>query len=157
MGNGFARLNGLYLEVLGPGALYSIGYERILLNQELFKTSLQSAAAWYPLENGLMSITIPVSINEILSFNSHHIKIGVGTILILKELNGPVKNTDILAHLRIGYRYQPVTGRFFWEVSLIPFLQGDTSTFGMDVFGSMTAHLWAGMTFGYAFNFRKGV
>ncbi len=46
--NAFLYPNGLYIELLGPGAFYSAGYERILLNHEQFKTSVQTAFAWYP-------------------------------------------------------------------------------------------------------------
>ncbi len=98
---------------------------------------------------------IPVSVNEIFSFSRNHLKIGAGTVVILKRFNNVEKNTGLLAHLRIGYRYQEPDGKFYWEASLIPFLEGDTRAFELDALGSMTAHLWIGVTFGYAFRFGR--
>jgi len=106
--NGFSKPNGLYLEILGPGAVYSVGYERMLLNQDQFKTSIQAGLAWYPPSAGAVRMTMPVTINEILSFDRHHIKLGAGSTIILKhKQDADIGNTlDFLAHLRIAYRYQ---------------------------------------------------
>ncbi len=149
--NGFLNPNGIYLELLGPAGLYSAGYERMLLNQEQFKTSIQAAAAWYPASSGIMRMAVLLDLNEILSFDPHHVKIGAGTVMILKKLEDAEDNTEFLAHLRIGYRYQRSAGNYFWEVSLTPFLMGDASAFELNVLGGMTAHMWAGMTVGWAF------
>ena len=104
--NAFMYPNGLYIELLGPGAFYSAGYERILLNHEQFKTSVQAAFAWYPQGSGIRMM-IPVAVNEIFSFGRNHLKIGAGTVVILKRFDNVEKNTGLLAHLRIGI---PVPG-----------------------------------------------
>ena len=149
--NGFKFPNGIYIEFLGPAGFYSAGYERVLLNQDQFKTSLQAAVAWYPASLGFMRLSFPLGINEILSFDQHHVKIGIGTVMVLKRFSDAGENTQFLANLRIGYRYQRTRGKFFWEVSLTPFLEGDTSAFELNALGNMTAHMWAGLTVGRAF------
>jgi hypothetical protein len=153
--NGFTNPNGVYLEVLGPGVLYSAGYERILLNQAQFKTSIQIGTAWYPESLGNLKLALPLTINEILSFNMHHLKIGVGSDMLIKRTLQGKDSMSFLAHLRIGYRYQRTDGKYFWEADIVPFLLGDSSAFELDALGSVSSHLWAGVTVGKAFGGKR--
>ncbi|HYW94556.1 MAG TPA: hypothetical protein VE870_03105 [Bacteroidales bacterium] len=125
----------------------------MLLNQDQFKTSIQTGLAWYPPSTGAMRMTMPVTINEILSFDRHHIKLGVGSTIILKHFQDVDISSTLafLAHLRIAYRYQEKAGRYFWEVSIVPFLEGDTRAFELQALSSMSSHLWAGVSLGWAF------
>ncbi len=151
-GSGFRYQNSIYIELLGPGGLYSAGYEGILLNHDQFKTSMQTGFAWYPPVKGALKLTVPLSINEILSFNSNHIKIGAGSTFLLKRQEEDGSSVEFLAHLGFGYRYQEKNARFYWEATLISFMEGGTTAFEL---GSVTSHLWAGVSCGYMFNIRK--
>ncbi len=70
---GFTDRNSLQVELLGHGGIYSINYERVFINQHQFKTTGQIG-----IEYLVTVAVIPVIINQLISFNKHHIEIGLG-------------------------------------------------------------------------------
>ncbi len=144
----FTYKNSVQLELGGHGLIYSLNYERILLNGQRFKTTAQVGFAYYPRWADIIDIWLPVEINEIISFNKHHIELGLGYVFINESTRG-VNNTIVsrqwegLYSGRIGYRYQKPNGRFVLRVSFTP------------LFGSLDTpfafHALGGVALGYSF------
>ena len=141
----FQHKNSIQLELFGHGVFYSINYERILLNGEKFKTTGQAGFAWYPPATDVREFWLPVSINELFSFNKHHVEFGLGTVFTVEEnLERSGKTTRAWYNLlsgRIGYRYQKPNGRFIFRIGFTPLYELDGNEF----------HPLGGVTFGYSF------
>ncbi|SMG09942.1 hypothetical protein SAMN05661096_00271 [Marivirga sericea] len=124
----FDYQNNFQLELGGHGLIYSINYERILINSELLKTTGQIGIAYYPPFIGFRDVWIPIGINEILSINNHHIEAGVGMVII-REASRDSGNTAIdwfwdgFLSARIGYRYQKPDGRFLFRAGFTPIIE----------------------------------
>ena len=141
----FQHKNSIQLELFGHGVFYSINYERILLNGEKFKTTGQAGFAWYPPATDVREFWLPVSINELFSFNKHHVEFGLGTVFTVEEnLERSGKTTRAWYNLlsgRIGCRYQKPNGRFIFRIGFTPLYELDGNEF----------HPLGGVTFGYSF------
>ena len=120
--------NNAQLELGGHGILYSVNYERFIINKEKFKTAIQLGVAYYPPFTGLRDVWIPVGVNEIISFGKHHIEAGIGTIIIRESTRG-VDNQAVdwdwngFFSGRLGYRYQKTDGKFLWRAGFTPVIE----------------------------------
>jgi hypothetical protein len=136
----FVKKNSVQAELLGNGFyLFSVNYERIILNGSRFKTAGQIGIG------GFFSgeINIPIVINEIISFNDNHLEIGLGYIAI------PNAGNSIVLTGRLGYRYQKPDSHFVFRLGFTPII-------GMEKNGTSTdlvrvLYYWGGITFGYCF------
>ena len=90
----FQRKNSIQLELFGHGVFYSVNYERILLNSEKYKTTGQVGFAWYPPATDVREFWLPFSINELISFNKHHVEFGLGTAFTNEEMQGLTGETQ---------------------------------------------------------------
>jgi hypothetical protein len=149
---GFKRTQSIQLELGGHGLFYSFNYERLLINNERFKTTGQIGLSFYPLITEVRPLWIPIIINEIISFGVHHIELGFG-IVATHEVDAPFRVWTDLITGRLGYRNQSKDGRFFYRIGFTPFYESgmfensdnlDNLKFG-DRF-----HPSAGMSFGYS-------
>jgi hypothetical protein len=129
----FQRKNSIQLELFGHGLFYSVNYERILINGENYKTTAQAGFAWYPPATDLREFWVPVSLNELVSFNQHHIEFGLGTVFTNEEMQRLTgENTrDWSTFLtgRVGYRYQKPNGRFIFRIGFTPLYELDGKEF----------------------------
>jgi hypothetical protein len=118
----FENRNSLQFELFGHGFLYSFNYERFLFNGRRFKTAVQAGFSYYPPSTGLRTFWIPVSLNQLLSFNQHHLELGLGQIFTndYSLLGSPI---DMLGSFRLGYRYQPPGGRFLFRAGFTPAIE----------------------------------
>lgn len=67
--------NSIHFEAGGHGLVYSLNYERNIINTRHFKTSMQVGLSLYPAALDLVSnVLIPYSINQLFSLNQHHIE-----------------------------------------------------------------------------------
>lgn len=124
----FTNKNSVQFELFGHGMLYSLNYERILLNGEKFKTTGQVGFSYYPPSTDILDFWFPISINELISFNQHHLEIGAGCAFIynaFRDANDAVVfwQWDNYIVGRIGYRYQKPDGRILWRVGFTPFYE----------------------------------
>ncbi|HTF03434.1 MAG TPA: hypothetical protein VK826_05385 [Bacteroidia bacterium] len=124
----FRTRNSVQLELGGHGLFYSLNYERVFINGRRFKTSVQAGIAYYPPPTGIRELWIPVSLNEIFSFNKHHIELGAGCLIInepgLSILGEtPRRRTQTLLIARLGYRYQKPDGRFILRAGFTPTIE----------------------------------
>lgn len=142
----FKYKNSIQMELMGHGLFYSLNYERIFFNGEKHKTTGQVGLAYYPPKTDVRDIWIPAIINELISFDKHHVEFGLGYIFI-NETNRSLEDEIISREWngiltgRIGYRYQKPDGRFIFRVGITPFFEYDSNEF----------HPWGGLTFGYNF------
>lgn len=107
--NSFDKKNSVNIELLGHGILYSIYYERIIVNGNRFKTTGQVGFGGVP----GWGYTIPFLINEVFTVDrSHHLEIGFG----IQYFN----LSDIRTTLRIGYRFQKPDGKLVIRAGYTP-------------------------------------
>jgi len=141
----FQHKNSIQLELFGHGVFYSVNYERVLLNGENYKTTAQAGFAWYPPTTDVREFWLPFSINELISFNKHHLEFGLGTVFTVEEnLNRMNESSRAWYNLltgRVGYRYQKPNGRFIFRIGFTPLYELDGNEL----------HPLGGVSFGYSF------
>lgn len=132
--------NAFYLELLGPGLLYSIVYDRYLYAIEYFKWDARIGINALP---GFASINAG---SGILFFGSKRMfELGAGFTLLANGLmveDFTKPNSKVTNHYfwtNLGYRYQKLLGGFSFKINYTP----------MYLFNSFKSH--AGISFGYAF------
>lgn len=133
----FRYKNNIQLELFGSAGLYSINYERIIFNQNKYKTvgeigfSVLALKAW-------KGVSFPLSINQLISFQRHHIEFGVG-ILPNYTSGDFFTGWETYYSARIGYRYQKPNSKFIFRIGAVPI-------FAFPGFG-----VWGAINFGYGF------
>ncbi len=90
----FRKKNSIQLEAGGHGMFYSINYERIIFNADKFKTAAQAGFSYYPKITGVRDFWIPLLVNEIFSFQKHHIELGAGYVII-REASRDIENNPV--------------------------------------------------------------
>jgi hypothetical protein len=149
-GGVFQNKNNLQLELGGHGFAYSLNYERIIVNLAKYKTTIQLGASYYPPSIGFRDMWFPICINELFSFDKHHLEAGLGFVFN-REAGRDLENNptewfwSTLAAGRIGYRYQKPSGRLLLRIGFTPFYELDRYSHG-DKF-----HPSGGVSIGYAF------
>jgi len=139
----FSNLNSVQFEIMGGGGFYSLNYERIIFNGQNFKTTGQIGLSFYPrFIVSYETFIIPISLNEIISFNKNHIEFGLGGSIINEDLFR--KNERSWGYLltgRLGYRYQKPEGKFLFRAGFVPLFNflGDF-------------YPWGALSIGYSFN-----
>jgi hypothetical protein len=149
--NKFIFRNSIETELFGHGLFYSIGYERLIFNTEKLKTLGQMGFAYYPKTAGIIPLWIPLSINQLLSFNSHHIEAGIGQVLINDEMPDWKDNFRFFGSFKIGYRYQNPPGRILVKIAFTPVIDYGRERIGGKTFYNPEFHPLGGLTFGYNF------
>jgi hypothetical protein len=102
--------NGIFLELGGSGALYSINYERQLPH------GLVARLGFTYLPN--QKIGFPITIGKVFWKRSHHLEIDAGVLVGNSPTtynNKTVRATTILGTGFLGYRYQKPSGRMFYR------------------------------------------
>ncbi|MFC2079860.1 hypothetical protein ACFLRQ_00130 [Bacteroidota bacterium] len=157
--NKYLNLNSVQLELGGHGLAYSLNYERILFNTDIFKIAGQVGFSYYPPFIGFIDYWIPISINEIFSIRNHHIELGVGIIInrvSSRDSENIATDWDWEGFLsaRIGYRYQKPNGRFIFRAGFTPIIESNflSSMKTVSDFGFITEfHPLPAVSFGYSF------
>lgn len=133
----FQQKNDLHLEILGAAGLYSINYERLLINTHRSKTLVSVGISFIGI-NSWKGFVIPVSLNELISFKQHHIELGIGGSPNFVVSNDFGANWDQFVFTRIGYRHQKPNGKFVFRAGVLPIVYPDLG-------------LWAGISIGHSF------
>jgi hypothetical protein len=150
----FSNKNSLQFELFGHGLLYSVNYERILINNSKFKTAVSAGASYLPPETGFIGLWLPITFSEIISFNKHHVEVGIGSVItrdrkLYKDvLFQKEKVWGAFGSFELGYRYQKPDGRFLFKAAFTPFIE----FFNTDI-RRLDAEIYpsGGLTFGYCF------
>lgn len=136
----FKCRNSVQLELLGSGSLYSLNYERILINGHRWKTAA-SAGLCYLKAPTWSGFVIPVMISEMYSLKNHHIVLGLGASPNYASNTVYGNSFEVFLSGRFGYRFQKPTGRMLFAIHYTPILIPETRDFGN----------WGGITFGFTF------
>lgn len=141
--------NSIEIELFGHGLFYSLNYERLVLNFKKFKTLGQIGIAYYPENVGIIPLWIPVSINQLISFDSHHIELGIGQVI---HNDGEKSNYEAFGSFKVGYRYQKPGSRLLLKIAFTPFIEY-WNTLISELHRDLPAefHPSGGITFGYNF------
>jgi hypothetical protein len=110
----FARKNKIGFQIGGSSLIFGGNYERILLNYNRYKTGVEIGA-------GLLSFN--TGINQLFSFNQHHIELKMGAILATM-----IYSDSIYYSLGVGYRFQKPLGRITFQVTC-PIYFGENAGF----------------------------
>jgi hypothetical protein len=132
----FRKKNSINLE-LGGYALGSIYFERILINQKNLKTTGQIGC-------GLLGL--PVTFHQLVSFNNHHLELGLGVVLPIQNLSFANAEDPFITGL-IGYRLQQPGRNFIFRAGLSHIRLGAESKTGPD----MILWVFPGISYGYSF------
>ena len=147
--------NNAYLELLGNGGLFSINYERIVVENFALRLgfgAFESGTLFGEGDNSI--VTVPILGNFLIGKNKSKFEVGAGFLFGRKKftstLNSNDNTTSSIMDLTgvIGYRYQPSTAGFMFRVGLTPFyaLKG-----GDDAYPSSGLFLSGGLSLGYSF------
>ncbi|MBL0340068.1 MAG: hypothetical protein IPP71_03610 [Bacteroidetes bacterium] len=139
----FVYKNSVHTELLGNGSVYSFVYERVLLNGPKFKTTGQFG--FTPLPPPLETeFVVHAIVNELISFNKHHIEIGLGYGIVKEGTSEQFDsgNYDFITG-RLCYRHQKPDGRFTTKIGFTPFIFVNDN--------SVDFIPWGGISFGYNF------
>lgn len=140
--------NTIYAELLGPGLLYSLNYDRMLTESlsgrvgfSVFSVDAETSDPGQSKKVGVT--TIPATLNYLIGKGSHKLELSGGLVFITasRKFNGvsKIESSGALGTAGLGYRYHPVNGGFNFRLGFSPF-------FDKDVFVP-----WAGMSLGYSF------
>ena len=148
----FSYKNSIEFELFGHGSLYSIDYERLIVNKKKIKTLGQIGFAYYPESTGVIPLWIPISINQLISFNSNHLEFGIGQIIINDEMPDGKDDYKLFGSLKIGYRYQKPNGRILIKAAFTPVIEY-WDRIEKNIFGDRSVEFipWGGITVGYNF------
>lgn len=146
--------NAVYLELLGNGGLYSVNYERALMDRVTARIgfSYLSLGASSTDSTGqqtnakLTFITAPVMANYLVGDRNHNLELGAGALLVYAggEVSGSgtgasAEGVGVAGTATVGYRYQPVDGGFLFKAGFTP------------IFNQNGFAAWGGLSLGGAF------
>jgi hypothetical protein len=116
-----AMRNNAFLEVAGNGGLYSINYERIVVDHFTLRLGFATWNLGDDLGGGKTGIvTLPVLANLLLGRKKSKLEVGVGFLFGREKSNNQRSSIFDLTGV-IGYRYQPRNGGFMFRVGITPF------------------------------------
>jgi hypothetical protein len=142
--DGGPRAQNVYVELGGPGLLFSANYDTRFSNK---RDGLGGRiGAGYIASNGNSLFTLPIQANYLLGKQGKYFEIGLGATFINASGNGEdeflsfdeAKGT--IGTMTFGYRYQPVNGGFNFRASINPIF--NSSNF---------IPYFAGISIGYTF------
>jgi hypothetical protein len=112
----------------------------------VLKTSGQIGVAVYPPSSGIIDLWIPILINELISFDMHHLEIGAGYIFTKESDSSTLASNERVWNGyitgRVGYRYQKPSSRFLFRIAFTPIIEYNNYK---------EFHPSGGISIGYAF------
>lgn len=129
--------NAMYLELLGNGILYSVNYERALLDNVTARVGFSyfSIGASGADANGQQSsakislITAPVMANYLVGGKNHNLELGAGALVVYASgessgggASASAEGVGIAGTATVGYRYQPIDGGFMFKAGFTPLI-----------------------------------
>ena len=148
----FQKKNSIQVEAFGHGLIYSVNYERVVLNFPHFKTMAQIGLGYFPPKTGLIQFWVPVLFTQLFSFNQHHIELGGGHVYI--DHASPLGDNNLRTFLtggfltaRLGYRFQKPDGRWIFRAAFTPFAE----FFGSWNLSQIGIYPSGGLAVGYGF------
>jgi hypothetical protein len=126
------RSQGVFVEVLGNGLIYSLNYDTRF--SQGFDGWGGRAGIGYIAIEGVRFTAMPFLVNYLFGKEKHFFEVGVGTtMLIVSDSNGsfsPVgdrnRGTGFTGAMSLGYRLEPTDGGFMFRAGLTPIFSSDT-------------------------------
>ncbi|WP_207432032.1 hypothetical protein [Sabulibacter ruber] len=121
--------NTVFLEIGGNSLVYSLNYDRILVNKPTFKLAGRIGGMYLKntgiIENGGYHMySFPLELSYLHGKGNHHLEIGVGVNpSIEKQFDFDRTNYSIFPLVRLGYRYQRSDGGLFFKAGFTPIIQ----------------------------------
>ncbi|MBI4647700.1 MAG: hypothetical protein HY738_14210 [Bacteroidia bacterium] len=117
--------NSVFFELLGNGIIYSLNYDRIVLQKNGLKTSARFGIAIIPF--GDINHLYITEINQLIGCGNSYFEIGLGiTQLYVFSKEGTsffgLDDYDYFGFIRIGYRHQKPKGGLFYRIGITPFM-----------------------------------
>lgn len=123
--------NTFHLEALGNGMPYNIGYERVLTKMRWFNVGLGVGGGYFP-SKVLPVMSANFEVSMLFGKSDHLFEMGMGARVGYAEYHPkePITNDNnqlvsiskggaIFQTFRMGYRYQPVNGGFFFRAGIV--------------------------------------
>jgi hypothetical protein len=151
--------NVFYAEGFGNGGIVSINYEGMIRVNPVFDLSIRFGVSTIPrMENidfEYHGVGLPMEFNQIFALkdgSASHLEIGEGLFWFFNKKDGDDIIRSIGAFtLRTGYRYQKITGGFFFKASAMIFLYVYDSRITNSGFDHQVLYPWGGIAVGYSF------
>ena len=127
--------NAVYLELLGNGGLYSINYERALMDNVMARVGFSYFSIGASATDGsgqdasakVTLMTAPVMANYLLGGGGHSFELGAGALVVYAGgeaesggLSASANGVGVAGTATAGYRYQPLDGGFLFKVGFTP-------------------------------------
>jgi hypothetical protein len=134
----FTTRNNVNIEALGNGRLYSLNYERLLINRNRTKSFIRGG---FGITNALY---FPIMYNHLFSRNNNHIELGIGITAGWSIITryGMSEYFRFLGNFNIGYRFQKSDGKFLFKAFLAP---------SVDLPNYSSIEISIGLSIGYCF------
>jgi hypothetical protein len=145
--------NSLYVELGGSGALYSLNYERFVLDDVALRIGFGYVSLTGSTINGatvtadVSLVTIPVTASYLgIGSGNHRLELGGGAVYA--SISGAIDSTGtkafgsasgVVGTAIVGYRYTRPSGGFTFRAAFTP------------LFGQGGFLPWAGVAFGFGF------
>jgi hypothetical protein len=131
----------VFVELMGQSLAYSFNYDRRFFTGD-GGLGASIGLGYLPAVDISSILSVPVSINYLLGKKGNYLEIGSGVTYIGKVDHDSFSSVFLTA-LCIGFRHQPVKKGFLFRANITPFLWFEQN--------ELTAHPYAGISFGYAF------
>ncbi len=117
--------NSVFFELFGNGLIYSLNYDRIILQRNGLKTSARIGFSVIPLDE--FSNILITEINQLIGRGNKYFEIGLGITAhyVFDEEAVSffgIDDHNFLGFIRMGYRYQKLNGGLFYRVGVTPFM-----------------------------------
>ena len=141
------KSNSVYFELLGNGVVFSLNYEKILINKRN-NLGIRFGFGFSPEDEIRDIFTIPIELIVIFGNKKHHLELGIGSsfysVIIKPQNQRKYMNYSMMFFGRIGYRYTAIKG-FLFRVGFTPVVEIPGLLFDKPF------HLHGGISIGYSF------
>jgi len=156
--------NTIYFELLGNAGVYSLNYDRVILDKEKIRLSSRIGFSHIPrgFDDGITNVLIELNIQYWQLRKSGWIEFGVGASYlqgIYSCNNCPYYSSTLYSTIRIlSYRYQRDTGGYFFRAGILAMIEtieyDDNWKNNSEYKSKLHSFPFIGFSFGYTF--KKG-
>ncbi|GAB4261232.1 MAG: hypothetical protein Kow0079_17830 [Vicingaceae bacterium] len=148
----------LYMEIVGQSFMYSLNYEKLLL-QKNRPHALRAGISYYQQlsfghEAPIHSIFVPFAYSALFGKRYNYLEAGIGITYNNFFQVGEATITNVLGNLVFGYRRQAEKGVLF-RITYTPFIYIFSNDYNLNrsdfVFGIVGHPIWFGLSIGYTF------
>jgi hypothetical protein len=115
--------NAFFVELLGNGILFSVNYDRRLINNFGLRAGIGYIGTSDVDGSGTSAgiLTVPVTANFLLGKNGRYFEVGGGATYVSGSTdNFDTSGSGIIGTISFMYRRQPQDGGFMWKIGLTP-------------------------------------